>query len=76
MDSTIVMYGPSATKNARQNLGDSVTYANSLEQAIASSDILIAATSWKEFTEIDPKGKTVIDACQLFRNKSIVGGLR
>jgi UDPglucose 6-dehydrogenase len=49
----VVAYDPVAINNAKLVLGDIITYATSVEQAIVNADALMIVTEWKEFIQLD-----------------------
>jgi UDPglucose 6-dehydrogenase len=50
----VVVYDPAAMDNARLVLGDSVSFAPSVEECIRQSDLTVITTPWEEFKEIPP----------------------
>lgn len=48
----VTVFDPKAMDEARRVLGDSVTYAASLGQAIATADAILLVTAWAEFAEV------------------------
>ncbi|HHS51104.1 MAG TPA: UDP-glucose/GDP-mannose dehydrogenase family protein, partial [candidate division Zixibacteria bacterium] len=66
-------FDPQAEKLARRELGDTIEYAATAENAIAGADVLVVATEWPQFGEIPPKeiarlmrGRTLADFRNLF----------
>jgi UDPglucose 6-dehydrogenase len=53
MGAEVVAYDPVAINNAKQVLGDIITYASSVYDAISQADALMIVTEWKEFTQLD-----------------------
>lgn len=51
---SVDVYDPFAMENARK-VFPTLTYANSLDEALAESELVILATEWQEFREMDPK---------------------
>ncbi|WP_088042664.1 UDP-glucose/GDP-mannose dehydrogenase family protein [Bacillus sp. EAC] len=49
----VVAYDPVAINNARNIIGDTITYASSVKEALSGSDAVFIVTEWKEFTELD-----------------------
>jgi len=49
----VVAYDPVAINNARHIIGDTITYAASVKEALSGSDAVFIVTEWKEFTELD-----------------------
>ena len=50
----VIVYDPVAMENAKQLLGESVTFMESAEECIHKSDIIVVTTAWKEFKELSP----------------------
>ena len=48
---SVAVYDPQAQENARVHLGNSVTYALSMMDALRSADVLAVLTEWNEFTK-------------------------
>ncbi|HDR91017.1 MAG TPA: UDP-glucose/GDP-mannose dehydrogenase family protein [candidate division Zixibacteria bacterium] len=80
----VTAFDPEATKLAKRVLGDSISYANSPEEALTGADAGVIATEWVEFGEIDPSdirewmaGDLLADFRNIFSPKAIVSaGLR
>lgn len=53
MGAEVVAYDPVAINNAKLVLGDIITYASSVNEAILHADALMIVTEWKEFTQLD-----------------------
>jgi UDPglucose 6-dehydrogenase len=53
MGAEVVAYDPVAINNAKQVIGDIITYANSVDEAISHADALMIVTEWKEFIHLD-----------------------
>jgi UDPglucose 6-dehydrogenase len=53
MRAEVVAYDPVAINNAKLVLGDIITYASSVYEAILHADALMIVTEWKEFTQLD-----------------------
>jgi UDPglucose 6-dehydrogenase len=49
----VTVYDPAAMANAHRILGEAVEYAESAEAAITSSDVIVLATPWSEFLELE-----------------------
>ncbi len=60
----IIAYDPEATDNFRK-IFPYISYANSAEEVVARSDAVLIVTEWKEFEELNYKGKIVIDGRRL-----------
>jgi UDPglucose 6-dehydrogenase len=48
----VVAYDPASVPNARRVLGDSVSFADSADEAIKAADVVVIATPWQEFASI------------------------
>jgi Predicted UDP-glucose 6-dehydrogenase len=46
-------YDPAAMPNATRMLGDSVRLSESLAEAVSAADVIVLATAWEEFKNID-----------------------
>ncbi len=63
----VTVYDPVAMESARLVLGDRVKYAESAQACITKADVVVVATPWEEFKEIDfvsrpgSSGPVVID---------------
>jgi UDPglucose 6-dehydrogenase len=53
MGAEVVAYDPVAINNAKQVLGDIITYASSVYEAVSQADALMIVTDWKEFIQLD-----------------------
>jgi UDPglucose 6-dehydrogenase len=63
----VTVYDPEGMENARLDVGD-VTYANTMNEAVAGADLVCVLTEWEEFRNADPRtlgnlvaGRRVID---------------
>lgn len=56
----VIAYDPAAMKNFRRLFPD-IKYASSGKDVVKSSDAVLIVTEWREFEELDYKGKIVID---------------
>jgi UDPglucose 6-dehydrogenase len=50
----LVVHDPLAMKAARGVLGDKVTYAESMEEAIKKADVILLMTAWPEYKKLTP----------------------
>ncbi|HEF3557170.1 TPA: UDP-glucose/GDP-mannose dehydrogenase family protein [Campylobacter upsaliensis] len=64
---TICAYDPKAMNLAKQILGDKITYAESIYEAIKDADVMVILTEWKEFSKLDLK-----KAYHLLKHKKII----
>jgi UDPglucose 6-dehydrogenase len=62
------VYDPEASANARA-VFPSLTYARSVETALAGADVVLHLTDWPEFTKLDPSR-----AAELVRRRQIIDG--
>jgi UDPglucose 6-dehydrogenase len=53
MGAEVVAYDPVAINNAKQVLGDIITYASSVYEAVSQADAVMIVTDWKEFIQLD-----------------------
>ncbi len=77
----VIVYDPIAMENARKVLPESTSYAHSMQECVAESDVIVIATPWDEFRAFpskdnDPKTKIVIDCwrmlkADIFHNHSV-----
>jgi UDPglucose 6-dehydrogenase len=51
----VVGYDPVATENAKKVIGDRITYANSLDEAVTGADAIFIVTEWPEMKQLDLK---------------------
>ncbi len=56
----VIAYDPKAMENFKQ-LFSQVEYANSAQEVLKKTDIVLIQTEWSEFEELDYSGKIVID---------------
>ena len=49
----ICAYDPKAIENAKLILGDSIKYANSVEEACKDADVMVILTEWEDFRNIN-----------------------
>jgi UDPglucose 6-dehydrogenase len=61
----VAVYDPQAMATARGILGDLVSYASTPGSCAAAADVLVVATPWEEFKDLDPStlrpGSVVLD---------------
>ncbi len=50
----VVVYDPAAMPNARMVLGEAVHYATSMAECIAQGNVVVVATPWDEFKQLQP----------------------
>ncbi len=78
----IVGYDPKAKESAEEAIGDSIKYADTIDQALQDSDCALLITEWEEFKKLTPedfkknmKTPNLIDGRRIFDydefNKSI-----
>lgn len=68
------VYDPSAMHTFKSRYPElKVIYYNSAELLVDNSDVLIVATAWKEFADLDYKGKKVIDGRYIIKGKNNYG---
>lgn len=72
--STVGVYDPAAMATFKSRYPElRVIYYNSAETLVDNSDVLVVATAWKEFAELDYKGKKIIDGRYIIKEKSGYG---
>jgi UDPglucose 6-dehydrogenase len=66
----VIVFDPVAMTNAKAALGASVSYASSVEDCAKQASVVVIATSWKQFEQLEPShlnfslGRpTVVDWC-------------
>jgi len=64
----VTVYDPAALNNARRDYPE-LTYATSVEAAVADADVVLHLTEWQEFRELDPA-----QLGELVRQRHIVDG--
>ncbi|AAL81479.1 UDP-glucose/GDP-mannose dehydrogenase family protein [Pyrococcus furiosus DSM 3638] len=60
----IIAYDPKAMENFKRfypDVGEKIEYANSPEEVLEKSDVILIVTEWNEFEKVDYSGKIVID---------------
>ncbi len=72
---TVTAFDPEAMKKVKEVLGDTITYADKMYDALHGADALIIATEWNEFRTPDfnkisflLKQKAIFDGRNLFEN--------
>jgi UDPglucose 6-dehydrogenase len=50
----VVVYDPQGLENARAVLGDTVEYAFSAVECVKNADVVVVATPWNEFKQLEP----------------------
>ncbi|MFX1277985.1 MAG: UDP-glucose dehydrogenase family protein [Promethearchaeota archaeon] len=67
----IIGYDPKAKETAKEVFGDSIKYANSIEEALKGSDCALLITDWEEFKTLTPG-----DFKKYMKTPSLVDGRR
>ncbi|ASJ16045.1 UDP-glucose 6-dehydrogenase [Thermococcus chitonophagus] len=60
----VVAYDPKAMENFRRmypDVGERIAYAETAQEVLNSTDVILILTEWPEFEELDYSGKIVID---------------
>jgi UDPglucose 6-dehydrogenase len=74
----VVVFDPLAMEAAARILGETVTYAESLDAAVASADVIFVTNPDPAFTDLDPsqhQGRAVvIDAWRILRKRAETSG--
>lgn len=68
----VTIWDPVAMKNCEKIFGNTISYAESLENAVKSNALILIGTDWAEITQIDfelLKGKKVYDARNCLLNR-------
>jgi UDPglucose 6-dehydrogenase len=81
---TINAHDPIAIEGTRAEVGDAITYCNQMYEAINECDVLLLATEWNEYKNIDfrmvrklMRGNVVFDGRNIFDPEKVVAeGLR
>ena len=75
---TVSTFDPEAMKNAKQLLGNTITFADSQYDTLRDADALVIATEWSEFRTPDfdkitsmLKNKAIFDGRNLFDLKQL-----
>ncbi len=61
----VVGYDPVATETAREELGDTIEYAASWQEAVKQADAILLVTEWHELRGIAPIELAAATACRL-----------
>jgi UDPglucose 6-dehydrogenase len=75
----VVVFDPLAMDSARQVLGDSVTYAESVEDAVAKAHVVFITNPDRAYAGLDPAQlapRVVIDAWRMLRQRAESSGAR
>jgi UDPglucose 6-dehydrogenase len=62
----VLAYDPKAVENFRKLFPD-IEYASSAEELVAESDAIMIVTEWRDFENLDYRGKIVIDGRRIER---------
>jgi UDPglucose 6-dehydrogenase len=74
----VIVYDPVAIANSKMVLGDSVTYASSMAECIENANVLVVATAWEEFRQLQPAAlkhnprRVVIDCWRILPRDQIL----
>lgn len=63
----ITAYDPKAARNAQNLIGEQISYAKDMYEALQNADVLAVLTEWNEFKSLD-----LNKAAGLMRNRKIV----
>lgn len=78
---SVIVYDPEGMENAKKVLGDKVVFAKSTKECISEADVIIIATQWPEFKDIQPKdlkkqnGEKVLIDCWRILNPNTFKGV-
>ena len=64
----VLAFDPQAEENMKKEIPD-ISYNDSAQKTVDSSDIVLILTDWKEFSSLDFKEKLVFDARNIFKAK-------
>ena len=71
----IIVYDPQGLSHAKEQLDNSVSYAQDIKQCVKNADVLIIATPWKQFTSIPlsslPKHPLLIDCWRIITSQRL-----
>lgn len=62
---TVLAYDPVATETARVELGESIQYTQTWQQAVKSADAVLLVTEWRELRGISPTELAEATPCRL-----------
>ncbi len=65
---SVQVYDPEAMENAKK-VFPTLAYSSSIEDALAGADVVVVATEWQQFQQIDPS-----EAAELVRHQVVVDG--
>lgn len=68
----IIAYDPQAMKNFKQSypdVGEKITYAESADDVLKATDVVLIVTEWRTFNELDYSEKLVIDGRRMKKAK-------
>ena len=78
LQTKIIVYDPVAIPQIKKIFGSKIAYADSIESAIKSADIVMFVTEWQEFKDLDftnvkklMKGNLIVDARNMFNPESV-----
>ncbi|MCD6373311.1 MAG: UDP-glucose/GDP-mannose dehydrogenase family protein [Thermococcus sp.] len=60
----VIAYDPKAVENFKRfypDVGEKIVYADSAENVLKATDVILIVTEWPEFEELDYSGRVVID---------------
>ncbi|CCQ74179.1 Putative UDP-glucose/GDP-mannose dehydrogenase [Magnetospira sp. QH-2] len=72
----VMAHDPMALDNAREALGDQAEYTADIADALAEASVVILATPWPQYRDIDPSllaGKKVIDCWRMLDDSEYAG---
>jgi UDPglucose 6-dehydrogenase len=68
----VSVFDPAAMEAAKSVLGDSVSYSKTADACVKASELIVLATPWPEFNDVNPKlfeGKAVFDCWRFLGQK-------
>ena len=76
----VTVYDPEGMDGARKELDSGVTFAASAREAVASSDVILIAVEWPQFSRLTPRDfrpdQILIDPWRLFRGRQLPCSVR
>ena len=75
---SVTVFDPMSTENARQVLHQTVSYAESAEACLRGRDLVVIATPWPQFAQLDlsrlvKPGAVVVDCWRIFETCRLDG---
>lgn len=72
LGSDVIAYDPIAMENVKKEVGQTITYASSAEEALAGADAAMLVTEWDEFKQLDlAQLPTLMETAILFDGRNV-----